>query len=81
LDFHPKKSGRTNFRPELFWIFKISTGKFLGFSTFAPTFFGFFNFRGKNFPAKRFSRPKKVGVSGFHGQRSRDGFTTGMSVS
>ena len=45
LDFLPKKSGRTNFRPELFWIFQISTGKFLGFSNFAPTFFRFFNFQ------------------------------------
>ena len=28
---------------------KISTGNFLGFSTFAPTFFGIFNFRPENF--------------------------------
>jgi hypothetical protein len=59
LDFRPKKSGCTNFRPELFLVFKISTGKFLGFSTFAPTFFEFFNFQPEFFLAFEISRPKK----------------------
>jgi len=60
FSFHPKKSGRTNFRPELFWIFQISTGKFLGFSTFAPTFFAISNFRPEIFLVFKISRQKKV---------------------
>jgi hypothetical protein len=60
LNFCPEKSGRADFRPELFWVFKISTGKFLGFSNFTPPFFGFFNFRPEKFPVFQISRPKKV---------------------
>jgi len=45
--FRPEKSGRTNFRPAFFWIFKISTGNFLRFSTFAAKFFRQKKFRGQ----------------------------------
>jgi hypothetical protein len=47
FDFRPEKYGRMNFRPEFFWVFKISTGKFLGFSTFDRKNFRFFKFRGQ----------------------------------
>jgi hypothetical protein len=62
LDFRPEKFGRTNFRPEFFWIFQISNRKKLGRKTFSPNFFAIFNFRTKNFPVFKISRPKKVRV-------------------
>jgi len=61
--------------------YKLSPGFFSGFSDFNPKFFPISNFRGKIFPAKRISRPEKVRVSGCHGQRSRERFTTVVSVS
>jgi len=64
LVFRPEKSGRTNFRPEVLWVFQISTGKFLGFSNFAPTFFRFFNFQPEIFLVFEISRQKKSGFSG-----------------
>jgi len=78
--FHPEKSGRTNFRPELFWIFQISTGKFLGFSTFAPTFFVISNFRPEIFLVFKISRQKKstgflIPVPGWH-CRIYDGYVS-----
>jgi hypothetical protein len=45
--------------PELFPVFKISTGKFLGFSTFAPKFFGPANFRPEFFWDFQLSNRKK----------------------
>jgi len=45
--------------PELFPDFKISTGNFLGFSTFAPTFFKIFNFRPEIFWDFQLSNRKK----------------------
>jgi len=69
--FRPEKSGRSNFRPEFFFYF----------SDFNPNFFAIFNFRGKNFPAKRISRPERVRVSGYHDLRSGERFTTMMPVS
>ena len=46
--------------PELFPVFKISTGNFLKFSTFAPTFFSFFNFRPEIFYDFQISNRKKI---------------------
>jgi len=45
--------------PELFPDFKISTGKFLGFSTFNPKFFGPANFRPEFFLNFQISNRKK----------------------
>jgi hypothetical protein len=45
--------------PELFSVFKISTGKFLGFSTFAPKIFGPANFRPDFFWNFQLSNRKK----------------------
>jgi hypothetical protein len=45
--------------PELFSDFKISTGKFLGFSTFAPKIFGPANFRPEFFLNFQISNRKK----------------------
>jgi hypothetical protein len=45
--------------PELFPDFKISTGKILGFSNFAPTFFGPANFRPEIFWDFQLSNRKK----------------------
>jgi len=61
--------------------YKLSAGIFSGFSDFNPKFFPISNFHGKIFPAKRISRPKKVRVSGCHGLRPGERFTTVVSVS
>jgi hypothetical protein len=45
--------------PELFPVLKISTGKFLGFSTFAPKIFGPANFRPEFFLNFQISNRKK----------------------
>ena len=37
----------SNFRADFFYHFQLSIQNFLGFSTFAPTFFSFFNFQTK----------------------------------
>jgi len=81
FNFHPGKSGRTNFRPEFFWIFQIPNRKNYGRRNFNPKIFTFFNFRAINFPEKRISRPEKVRVSVFHNLHTRDRFTTVGSVS
>jgi hypothetical protein len=47
--FRPKKSGRTNFRPEFFWNFQISNQKKSGRRNFSPTFFSFFLLSTGNF--------------------------------
>ncbi|WP_292370387.1 hypothetical protein [Methanoregula sp. UBA64] len=60
--FRPEKSGRTNFRPEIFWIFQISNRKKSGRRNFSPNFFSFFNFQPENFLVFQLSRPKKVRV-------------------
>jgi len=61
--------------------FELSSGIFFYFSDFNQNFFAISNFRGKNFPAKRISRPEKVRVSGYHDLRSGERFTTMMPVS
>jgi hypothetical protein len=81
LDFCPEKSGHTNFRPELFWIFQLSNQKKSGRKTFTPKFFTIFNFRTKIFPVFKISRPKKVRVLELHDLRPREQFTTVMPVS
>ncbi|MFA6361907.1 hypothetical protein [Methanoregula sp.] len=55
LDFCPEKYGRTNFRPEFFWIFQISNRKKSGRKNFTPNFFVIFNFRAENFWPKKIS--------------------------
>jgi len=39
VDFHPKKFGRTTFRPEFFWIFQISNRKKSDRKIFSPKIF------------------------------------------
>jgi hypothetical protein len=51
--------GRFRILPELFLVFKISTGKFLGFSNFAPKIFGPANFRPEFFWDFQISNRKK----------------------
>jgi len=60
--------------------YKLSSGIFLDFSDFNPKIFAIFNFRSKNFPAKRISRPEKLRVSGCHGLSSGERFTTEKRV-
>ncbi|MGA2161532.1 MAG: hypothetical protein ABSG28_04950 [Methanoregula sp.] len=69
----PKFSGNLDFCPEKSGPFELSAGTFLDFSTFNrkkygrrnfnPKTFAIFNFRGKNFPARKISWPKKLRIS------------------
>ncbi|MGA9087335.1 MAG: hypothetical protein WB284_11565, partial [Methanoregula sp.] len=65
-DFGPKNPGRPDrpdFRPEKFPVFQLSNQKKYGRKNFNPKSFPSFNFRGKDFPAREISRPKKDGFS------------------
>ena len=81
LDFCPEKSGRTDFRPKIFWNFQISNRKKIDRKTFAPKIFRIFNFRPENFLVFQLSRPKKVRVFRSRRRVRIARFTTMMVVS
>jgi len=60
--FRPEKYGRTDFRPELFWIFQFSNRKKCGRKNLIPKIFPVSNFRTRIFPVREISRPEKVRV-------------------
>jgi len=59
LVFSRKFFRRFWFYSQNFLAVRISTGKILGFPTFVPDFFAFFNFRPEIFPVFQISNPKK----------------------
>lgn len=69
-NFHPKKFGCTDFRPELFWIFQFSNRKKYGRRNFAPTFFTIFKFRGKKDPVVPTFKLKIFGWKEFRTERA-----------
>jgi len=60
--FRPEKYGRTDFRPDFFWILKFSNRKKIGRRNFKPKFFAISNFRQEFFLVFEISRPEKVRV-------------------